>query len=115
MTLSQILSLVKAGYKASEIKALAADEAQTETVSPEEAPEIPAKEQEQPEEQKDTDAAEAEAGRLEIDKLNQRIKELESSLANTQRKNTQKDISKNKGADPQDPQDNLNNIVRSFM
>lgn len=110
--LSDVLTLAKAGYKASEIRDLLKEQPEPQ---PEETPAPPIQEV-KPEDPKPkivedvptpAKATEQQTETLESEK----IKELESKIETLQKQNQSKDIS---GQVP-DPQKELDDIVRSFM
>lgn len=114
--LDQIMTLAKAGYKASEIAKLLTDPSMIEESGAETPAEIPEKDQAQPEPENATDepetTTEEDVENKQISELQDKIQQLQSQLDQAQKQNSRKD---NSGTPPADPQETLNEIMKRFM
>lgn len=114
MKLNDIITLAKAGYKASEIAQLLTEASQA-AEGAEEPAEIPERDQAQPEPENAVEQPsrqpEAEA-EDRIIQLQQQIDDLTKKLSEAQAANTRQD---NSGYKPEDPQETLNEIMKRFM
>lgn len=119
MILSDIIALARAGYTPAQVKELMQLNAEQESAKPEGAPEIPPKEEAQPEAQngrteerpKEADNKEATAElQKQLEDLRKNLEKAKSDLAAAQKSNASKDMTGQK-----EPDTTLEDIVRSFM
>jgi len=119
MILADIIALARAGYTPAQVKELMQLNAEQESAKPEAAPEIPPKEERQPDEQNggaeehpnEADNKEATAElQKQLDDLRKNLEKAKNDLAAAQKKNTSQDMTGQK-----EPDTTLEDIVRSFM
>lgn len=119
MKIGDLIALARAGYTPAQVKELMQLGQDAEPAKPEGAPEIPPKEEAQPEVQNggpaeapdsaDNKEAVAELQR-QLEDLRKNLDKAKSDLAAAQKANTTKDMTGQKPAE-----DSLEDIVRSFM
>ena len=107
MTLKDLLTFVKAGYKPSDVKELLE---MVKDEEPEKSAETSQKDEQQPEPEKAEPTSDT-GSDDQIQQLQQKIRDLETRLTAAQSQNASKDLS----GDEPDESEQLNDLIRSYM
>ena len=116
MIISDLVALARAGYTPAQVKEILAMQTSETEGKTEEAPEIPPKEEAQPEEQKKEPEVKADESKNkeqneEIARLQKELEKVKADLLKAQNMNTRQ----NNAGDEKSKDEVLNDIVRSFM